>query len=524
MAARRPWSCPRRLEDGFQVLLWGPLTLLGRVSPSSVRDVVPRIGPPVPADASLDDAIRLHGEGATWEAEQLYRGILRQWPEHAAALHLLGVVRHQRGDHVAALGLIGKAIALKPAKPTFFNNYGAALHALGRYVEALACFHQLRLQLHPEYVDALSNLGLAQAALGQEEAAAASYRQALKLRPRHLDTVKRLAELLERQGKDAQAIDLYRQAIAENPLPEFCLHLGNLLSLSGRTDLAATEYQKAIDLKPDYAEAWFNKGVACQDRRMVAESQECFERAVQLRPERVFWRLRRSTVGPLVFGGNEEIEAYRAGLLQTLDCWLAAPPPKATWNDLLFADAFPIFNLAYHGRNNLELKRKIAAVYEPYFRDQPEPAGSGNSGRKRIGVVVTQRHEGNFLRTMTGVWRNLDGNDFELVVFCAGASLAMLRQGIRRDDIRYVPIPATLPEAVQRIRGVACDLIYYWEVGSDSLNYLLPFARLAPVQCTSWGQMTTTGVPAMDYFFSSALIVNLFDAYGARPETVRHDA
>ena len=152
------------------------------------------------------------------------------------------------------------------------------------------------------------------------------------------------------------------------------------------------------------------------------------------------------------------------------------------------------------------MKRRIATVYEPYFRDQPEPTGSDMAGRRRIGVVVTRRHEGNFMRTVTGILQNLDGKDFELVIFCAGASVAMLRQKIGRDDVRYVPIAHSLPEAVQRIRSVACDLIYYWEVGSDSLNYLLPFARLAPVQCTSWGLVMTTGIPAMHYFVSSSLV------------------
>ena len=62
---------PKAFEDGFPVLRWGRLALLARVSPSTARDVVPRMGPPLPADASLDDAVRLHREGAAWEAEQL---------------------------------------------------------------------------------------------------------------------------------------------------------------------------------------------------------------------------------------------------------------------------------------------------------------------------------------------------------------------------------------------------------------------------------------------------------------------
>ena len=56
---------------------------------------------------SFDDAVRLHQEGKSAEAEEVYRPILQREPDHAGALHLLGVVRHQRGRHEEALGLIG---------------------------------------------------------------------------------------------------------------------------------------------------------------------------------------------------------------------------------------------------------------------------------------------------------------------------------------------------------------------------------------------------------------------------------
>jgi predicted O-linked N-acetylglucosamine transferase (SPINDLY family) len=38
------------------------------------------------------------------------------------------------------------------------------------------------------------------------------------------------------------------------------------------------------------------------------------------------------------------------------------------------------------------------------------------------------------------------------------------------------------------------------------LNYFLPFAGLAPVQCTSWGVQVTTGLSTIDYYISSALL------------------
>ena len=94
---------PAALQERFQVLLWGSLTLLGRTSPARLRDVLPRVGPPIPNDATFDEAIRLHQAGLAWEAEHIYRAILKQWPDHAGALHLLAESGEESGDTIPIL-------------------------------------------------------------------------------------------------------------------------------------------------------------------------------------------------------------------------------------------------------------------------------------------------------------------------------------------------------------------------------------------------------------------------------------
>ncbi len=56
------------------------------------------------------------------------------------------------------------------------------------------------------------------------------------------------------------------------------------------------------------------------------------------------------------------------------------------------------------------------------------------------------------------------------------------------------------------MRAAEFDALHFWEVGTDAVNYCLPFCRLAPVQCTSWGWPVTSGVPEMDYFLSCAAL------------------
>ena len=175
---------------------------------------------------------------------------------------------------------------------------------------------------------------------------------------------------------------------------------------------------------------------------------------------------------------------------------------------MVAAGAFPNLTFSYHGRCNRRLKEKFAALYAHYFGDVPPGEGSGLGDRKRIGVVVTQRHEGIFLRCNGRIWRRLDRERFELVVLCSHSSIEPLRRGLRRKDIRFIGFPPSLAEAVARVRESRCDLLYYWAVGSDALNYLLPFARPAPVQCTSHGSQITSGVPAVDWFYSSRWLEN----------------
>ena len=58
-------------------------------------------------------------------------------------------------------------------------------------------------------------------------------------------------------------------------------------------------------------------------------------------------------------------------------------------DDIVEAGAFPGFALSYHGRNQRQLKERFAALYQPLFRDQPTPPGSGSRDRPRIGILVT---------------------------------------------------------------------------------------------------------------------------------------
>ena len=120
--------------------------------------------------------------------------------------------------------------------------------------------------------------------------------------------------------------------------------------------------------------------------------------------------------------------------------------------------------------------------------------------------MVTRSREKLFLRCLGGMLERLDSRQFEPVIVCNPERAGMLREGLHSTSIGVVPLPARLDQVVATVREARFDVLYFWEIGTDTTNYLLPFFRTAPVQCTSFGIAVTSGIPAVDYYLSSALV------------------
>src|SRR5262249_17885296 len=107
-------------------------------------------------------------------------------------------------------------------------NLGNALHALGRFDEALASYDRA-VVLNPGYAKAFNDRGITLHGLGLLEAALASYDRAIELEP--------------------------ASAIAHN-------NRATILTALKRLDESLSGYELSVALKPDYSEAHFNLALA----------------------------------------------------------------------------------------------------------------------------------------------------------------------------------------------------------------------------------------------------------------------
>ena len=146
----------------------------------------------------LEQAAAWHREQRLDDAEAVYRQVFEAQPSYIDALHLLGVIYSQRGDHVTAERLIRQALHDNPKADTYQNNLGKSLQGQGRLEEAADSYRRT-LELNPSHVLACNNLGKVQAELGQWDAAVASFRRAVALRPDFNEAHRNLEEALRQQ-------------------------------------------------------------------------------------------------------------------------------------------------------------------------------------------------------------------------------------------------------------------------------------------------------------------------------------
>ncbi len=229
-------------------------------------------------------AAERHQAGQIDEAERVYRQILLVAPLHADALHGLGVIAHQVGRDDLAADWIGQALAQRQ-DPTFHNNIGLVLLALGRPHEALAAIFRA-LERRPAYPEAFNALGNAQEQLGNRDEAIVSYEKALKLRPAYAEAQVNLGKARQEKGDFELANACYERALEINPdCAEAHNNRGNLLRIKGALDEALLSLDRALVCKPNYAEAYNNKGVVLLMQQEVEAAVVAFRCALAIKPE-----------------------------------------------------------------------------------------------------------------------------------------------------------------------------------------------------------------------------------------------
>lgn len=228
--------------------------------------------------------LRHHQAGNLANAEVSCGQVLAAQPDHPDALHLLGVIAHQRGRHDLAVELIRRAICEHTRAENYHSSLAKELLAQGDCNQAILA--RRRAALRKSLVaEALSNLGTVLRDQGKLADAVTAYRQAVLIKPHDAEAYAKLGAALRAQGEFHQAVAAHREAILTAPgRAEFHSNLGNALRDQGRLDEAVAAFAHAIKISPACAEFHSNLGNALRDQGKVDEAISAYERAISIDP------------------------------------------------------------------------------------------------------------------------------------------------------------------------------------------------------------------------------------------------
>jgi tetratricopeptide (TPR) repeat protein len=235
--------------------------------------------------AAFELAARSLTEGKLSLAEQFSWSVLREQPNHAETLHLLGLIALQKGNTDLAIDYMNRSLICDSSSAVSWKNLGDIHLAAGDCRAAVANYEQA-LRLQPDFADAYNHLGVALQRSGEWERAVLCHRQAVSLFPHSAQFYNNLGNALRGQGMMAEAASAFGRALELQPdSAELAYNLGTTLHEQGELDLAVSYYRRALRHRPDYADASNNLATAYKEQGLLDEAIAQFRGTLQLNPD-----------------------------------------------------------------------------------------------------------------------------------------------------------------------------------------------------------------------------------------------
>ncbi|MCA9149233.1 MAG: tetratricopeptide repeat protein, partial [Planctomycetales bacterium] len=490
------------------------------------------------------------------EAVTAFRAAVAAQPRYAEAWSNLGhalLVTGTTVDGGEAEACCRRAIELSPGLAAAHNHLGLALNQQQRAVEALASFQQAA-KLAPHMPQVVANCAVATAEGGDSQAALAFLEslppekqdqaevqrawghilqrvdepeaairrllRAVELRPDSVESLVSLGVALRQQGRFDDAVDVLQRAATRCPHDMSILNsLANVLRDKGDLLGARELCDVALQVDPTHSLLRLNRASLCERSGDIDTARQDLAYVVDhpttslLNP--TLLELRLACLYPGAGATAAELRSFRDQLTTVCDKLVTQSRPAAWSLGELRQAAVPPLGLLYDSQDNRKLRERFAEIYRPRLagprnelddRSLKTRAVHHGQTRHAVGFYVGRQQESVFARCMSGIVNRLEQDSWQPLVFGTASTLVKLQHHLDQRRVQFVEVGEDLDHTAMRMRATGVELLYFWEVGTDPHNYLLPFLRVAPIQVTSWGVPDTTGVREVDAYLSSELV------------------
>jgi tetratricopeptide (TPR) repeat protein len=204
--------------------------------------------------------------------------------------YIMGVVCADLGDVDGAIKEYRKALAADVEAAPIHLNLAVSLIKKNEPEAAIRELKEVE-RLSPEAIEPHAILAILYSSQDKVDLALSEYEAALfrasKLRPEDIDIYKSLGILYLRQNKLKEAQSVYRLIAALSPQdPEAHFYLGSVYYELKQENLFEQELKKALELKPDYAEALNFLGYAfVEQNKNLYQAEMMIQKAIRLEPD-----------------------------------------------------------------------------------------------------------------------------------------------------------------------------------------------------------------------------------------------
>jgi protein O-GlcNAc transferase len=376
-------------------------------------------------DDIFGKALQNQQTGNLKQAENLYRKILKKQPDSFDALHMLGVLLSQTGQHDLATKYIGKAIRIKPTSFRAHYNLGNVFAAMGHNEQAISCY-RTSLQINQNFIPSSMALGNIFQAQKQFDEAMACYNRVIALIPAPYEAYHNLGDIFLEKGQVQEAINHYRKALESNPnFPETYNNLGVALKAQGRLDEAINSYQKAVMQNPQFTNTCYNLGTVLRQVGKMEEAVKAYDMALRSNPNDIKSRWAKCVAQlPIMYLSQSSINTARNHYINNLIEFRNSPLLGTEQEREVAAEAVgsqQSFYLAYQGLNDLEPQKiygdtvcQTMALRYPQFAQSLTMPPYSTMGQLRIGIVSGYFYHHTIGKLFRGWIENLDRQRFSL--------------------------------------------------------------------------------------------------------------
>jgi protein O-GlcNAc transferase len=440
---------------------------------------------------AIHSAFKEYQTGNLQQAENICKNLLKNHPDNAEALYLLGIIYFQRGDYDSAINYIQRTLK--------FNNNADAYHILGlsfqqkRQLDKAIRYYRKAVQLNPYCSEAFFNLGLIFHDRGQVDDAIANYERYLQLNPGDAEIFLNIGHALQLKGDVDKAIVYYQKALHIKPnYIEAYNNLGTIFQTLEQFDEAISCYQKTIQFKEDYAEGYYNLGNVLKKQGKLLKALDYYRLALQRdsNSAKTYNNLGilMKDLGKL----NEAEDCFKRALEITSNC------PSYYSNYLCLLNYMPQYGSKAIFSEHLK--------FATHYAEQSVPVDSKLmnkhiANRKlKIGYISPDFKNHPVANFIEPVLAEHDRNLFEIFGYSSFSIQDEVTERLRHYMDHWMCIADMSDEkAAELIRKDRIDILVDL-AGHTAHNRILLFARKpAPIQVTWIGYPATTGLSTIDY-------------------------